>query len=196
MKKLLMLMLALLLTLSCALAETATKTVTIPELHMTMEVPAGAHPMTRSSTLLDYLRAGMDQAFMKDYMETNDTYAVVIPSDVAWEIDVAMAPNEVESFDAMSALELNMVGMTLRSIYANMGFALDRYEVYNAPAHKYLRIFYTVEQEGAAPVEVVQYYTIQNSQAINFRLYLYTEKTDELLAMYQAVVDSAVFAAQ
>lgn len=196
MKKLLALLLSLLLTVGCACAETATKSLTVPELNMSIEIPVDAKAVTRSSSLLDYLRAGLDQAFMQEYMEVNDTYAVVVPADFAWEIDVSMAPNDAETFDDLSALELNMVGMALKSVYAGMGVTLNKYETYSSPAHKYLRIFYTVEQEGVAPTEVVQYYTIQNYQAINFRLYLYSGTDEALMTMYQSVVDSAVYAGE
>ena len=104
-----------------------------------------------------------------------------------------MAPNTIETFNDVNDLMLaSMVGMVGGEL-EKVGAVFDRGEYYLNGSDKYLRLYYHVPGE-AYDTYAVQYYTVQNNQAINFRMFTYGAEADEAqLAELEALMRGVQF---
>ena len=191
-KKLVVLLCALMLLLGSVCAE-GTTIYPMPEMNMTLTAPDSYLVLTRAATDEEYAALGLDGASVRHYMIANDTYMIIMPADMSYEVDVSMAPNTIETFNDVNDLMLSsMVGMVGGEL-EKMGAVFDRGEYYLNGSDKYLRLYYHVPGE-AYDTYAVQYYTVQNNQAINFRMFTYGAEADEAqLAELEALMRGVQF---
>lgn len=191
MKKLLCLVMVLmmLLGMTCARADTLYH---MPEMNMAVNLPDDFVVLTRNTEDAVFTVYGMDKATIVDSMVANDTYMIIFPGDFSYEIDVAMAANTIDSFNAHSKQELMEALPGVMGTLEAQGVTFDNGEFYTNGRDHYLRLFYHVPSE--IPTYAVQYYTVQHYQAINFRLFTYAaEATAEQLAEYERVMENVIF---
>ena len=191
MKKLLCLILALVMLCGCVCAQ-ADQLCYMPQMNMAVNLPDEYLALTMGTDEDVFAAYGMDKAAIVDFMVANDTYLIILPKDFTYEIDVVMAANTIDSFNAHTEKELLETLPEVTKALESMGVVFDRGEFYTNGRDHYLRLFYHVP--GEVPTYAVQYYTVQHYQAINFRLFTYgVEATAEQLAAYETVMENVIF---
>ncbi len=191
--KLMALVLALMLCISNACAGIMVTNVSVPELGVDLYIPPYLSILTRDVAADNPALAllGMDQAAVKDYLTANQLYVDAFPSDVAYELTVAGEPNDVSNFRDYGSVLLDEVRKQMPEIYAGIGMTVTATDTYSNDAADYVKIYYIDDNSGA---NVVQYYTIVDHMAVNFRLFSYGGAvTPEQETIIKMVVDNAVF---
>ncbi|MBR6571243.1 MAG: hypothetical protein IKK75_12405 [Clostridia bacterium] len=191
-------LLAVLLVLMLGMSTVASAGIMMPNVYvedikLSLYVPPYLTILTRDQmddSLLAVL--GMDRAAAVDYMVANQLYVDAFPSDVSYELTVAMQPLPgLGSFrdygDAMLELLCDQVVVE----YEKIGMTVTATDIYKNDEADFVKIYYNDPSSGA---RVVQYYTVVNDQAVHFRLFNYsgaiTEADETIL---KSVVDNADF---
>lgn len=191
--KLMTLVLALMLCISNACAGIMVTNVSVPELKVNLYIPPYLNILTRDVAANDPALAtiGMDAATVKEYLTANALYVDAFPYDVSYELTVAGEPNDVSSFREYGSALIEEVCKQLPEIYAGIGMTVTSTETYSNDAADFIKLYYI---DGTSGAKVVQYYTIVNNMAVNFRMFSYTgEVTADLESIIKMVVDNAVF---
>ena len=187
MKKLTAIFLALMLLagVCCAAAETIHH---VPVMNMHLALPEEFLLFTPDTSEEAYAAYGMTKSGIVEFMEANDTYAIILPSDFAYEIDVSMAANTIETFNDVDDDTLISMIDAIGAELETMGVVYDSGKFFHNGQDKYLVLFYHVPGE-AYDTYAVQYYTVQNNQAYNFRLFTYgVQATAEQLAALENIM--------
>ena len=191
-------LLAVLLVLMLGMSTVASAGIMMPNVYvedikLSLYVPPYLTILTRDQmddSLLAVL--GTDKAAAVDYMVANQLYVDAFPSDVSYELTVAMQPLPgLGSFrdygDAMLELLCDQVVVE----YEKIGMTVTATDIYKNEEADFVKIYYDDPSTGAS---VVQYYTVVNDQAVHFRLFNYsgaiTEADETIL---KSVVDNADF---
>ena len=191
--KLMALVMAMLLCVSGACAGIMVTNVSVPDLGVDLYIPPYLNILTRDVQDNDPALAavGLDAASVKEYLSNNQLYVDAFPADVAYELTVAGEPNDVSSFRDYGSVLLEAVCEQMFDIYANRNMAVTATATYSNDAADFIKIYYTDGNSGAS---VVQYYTIVDHKAVNFRMFCYTGAvTPEQETIIKMVVDNAVF---
>lgn len=194
MVKILTLVLALMLCMTTASAGIMVTNVSVPELGVDLYIPPYLNILTRDLNGCDDLLAqlGMDRGIALEYLESNQLYVDAFPSDVSYELTVAGEPNDVSSFRDYGDVLLKEVCKQMPEIYAGIGMTVTATDIYKNDGADYVKIYYNDPNSGAC---VLQYYTIVDHQAINFRLFNYAggPVTADQESIIKMVVDNANF---
>ena len=196
MAKILTLILALMLCMTTASAGVMVPNVSVPELGIEVYVPAYLTIATRDMSDGDEVLAllGMDRATVVEYMEANQLYVDAFPSDLSfsYELTVAGEPNDVSGFRVYGDALIEEVCKMMPETYEAIGMTVSATDIYKNDGADYIKIYYTDGTSGAC---VLQYFTIVDHQAINFRIFNYAggAVTAEQESIIKTVVDNTVF---
>ena len=192
--KILTLVLALMLCMSTASAGIMMTNVSVPELGVDLYIPPYLNILTRDMKGADDLLAqlGMDRAIALEYLEGNQLYVDAFPSDISYELTVAGEPNDVSNFRDYGDVLLKEVCKQMPEIYAGIGMTVTATDIYKNDGADYVKIYYNDPSSGAC---VLQYYTIVDHQAINFRIFNYVggPVTADQESIIKMVVDNVNF---
>ena len=194
MVKILTLVLALMLCMTTASAGIMVTNVSVPELGVDLYIPPYLNILTRDLKGCDDLLAqlGMDRGIALEYLESGKLYVDAFPSGFSYELTVAGEPSDYGNFRDYGDALLKEVCKQMPESYAEIGMTVTATDIYKNDGADYVKIYYTDSNSGAC---VLQYYTIVDHQAINFRIYNYIggPVTADQESIIKMVVDNANF---
>ncbi|MBR3872864.1 MAG: hypothetical protein IKJ26_01715 [Clostridia bacterium] len=147
----------------------------LPALGVSVEVPFDYHILTHeteaSSPVWDII--GWEQADMLSFMTKNHLYMDLIEENFDHEITVSMEENDISNFNDFARSELEFIASTFATGFAEYGMQVEDTEIYEQGQAKFIKVLYSVTDNDAITY-VLQYYTVYNYKAINFRLFSYS----------------------
>jgi len=196
MAKFLAVLLTMVLLVSSAGATVLSSNYYIEPLHLSVPVPGDYYVLTRDVAANDPVLAdiGMDQASVLSFMEANQLYLDAIEPNVAYEFTVAMEANTIDNFNNYSDIVLRQVADTIPETFVELGMNVTKTELYKNDEASFIVIYYYGIDEYGDLNHVLQYFTVYDYQAINFRLFSYVgEITEENEQLLREVVDGSDF---
>ena len=185
-----------------AIASDSYDTYEIPELKMTIDVPADWITFTQDidddDPNLDFV--GMDSDTLRTYYTDNDIYLNALHPEVFGEIVVTMTTydgsEDIYDFNRLSDDDfLSMTEEMMDELQTEMGdlATYTGYSTYDHPQAKFAVYEFTQGMSGQT-VYSKQYYTIINGQAINVTLHSYAgEISADMSQILLNSVDSITF---
>lgn len=171
MRKTLILLLTAVLLITMALpALAATYTYEIPELKLTLEIPAEYHVFLRESTSADawLTEYGMTKTELLNIMKSSDIYLDAFAEDATTEIVVTMTDNIVRNMHGLGDAMLTTISEEIVAEYDRMDLKVTEYDLFRREDMTFIRISYHDSECYA-----LQYYTIVDYRALNFMFYSY-----------------------
>lgn len=189
------LVLSFLFVLLLSVSVCAAKTVRLDDLGMSVEIPEGYTALTRNMSPADPTLElfSMDSAQITQLLEENNIYLDLLNEDPYFEFLVTMTPNEVESIDQFKGEALESVEDAMEAQYAAIGVSVEELDSYDAGDTLFFRLLGSSDLNGVE-TQLLQYYTVQNFQAINLTLqYAGPEIPAEYQKLAKEIVDSVSF---
>lgn len=191
MKKYVVIVLIFIMLFSLALPVRATsEKYELPELELSLSVPAEYDVFTRDMKKDDPLLAEYDIS-KDDLLEqfvSGDIYLNAVAPDGDEEIVVTMAENIISEFNGLGDTALMTLASALKDEYVNYGISVSSYDIYHHSQLVFIRIYFNTTDKSAYGL---QYYTIYGNKAMNFTMRSYTgpiSKSQE--NTIQSIVDS------
>lgn len=147
----------------------------LPALGISVEIPSNYHILTRDTESSNPIWGiiGWEQADMLSFMTTNHLYMDLIDENFDHEITVSMEENDISNFNDFARSGLEFISSTFTTGFAEYGMQVEDTEIYEQGQAKFIKVLYSVTDNGAITY-VLQYYTVYNYKAINFRLFSYS----------------------
>lgn len=173
MKKLFALVLVLAMACGMCAAAAGETLIQMPELKMTMTVPDDYVVINAGTNDNVFTVLGLDKETVLAAMKAQDTYAIIMPGNFNYEMNIVMSANDIRSFNDITDEQLIMkIIPAMDGVFENMGCQTEKQDLYTG-ANKYIRTWYTYTRENKT-AHIMQYYTIENNMGIVFRMYAYT----------------------
>ena len=189
------LVLSFLFVILLTLGVHAAGTYHLDELGMRIDVPMGYTVVMRNMDPRDPALEmfNMDSAEITDMMKENNIYLDLLNENPAFEFTVTMQPSEVESIDQLDGTAMKSLEEAMAEQYEASGFSTDTLERYTAGQTTFVRALCSGLQDGFE-TQILQYYTIHDSQAVTLTLrYEGEEIPEDYQKLEKELIDSVRF---
>ena len=167
----------------------------LKDLELSCSVPENLNVITRETSASDpvYSILGLNKADMDTLMKESSIYLDAIPNDYSHEVVVTMAEVQLTDMYYLSDTLIEGLAKELDKMYESIGFTVTDYEIYNNSQEKFIKIYHNHMQNNSL-IYSLQYYTINNSHAINYTLHSYDKKiNNDYEIELKNIVDSIRF---
>ncbi len=167
----------------------------LDDLGMSVDIPMGYNVISRNMAADDPALAlfDMDSAEITQLLKEGNIYLDVLNEDSAFEFLVTMTPNTVKNLDQFDEESLAALEDTMKEQYEAMGITVKEVDRRTVGQNTFFRLHGTNSDSGFE-MQVLQYYTLHNFQAINLTLhYEGTEIPENYQAFAEDVLASVRF---
>ena len=175
---------------STASATLVSSTYKIPALDLSLEIPSNYYIITRetetSSSVWDIV--GLTQSDMLAFMNTNHLYMDLIDKNYDHEITVSMEENSLSNFKELHRSGLEFLASAFVSSFPEYGMTVSRTAIYEQEQANFIKIYYSIPNDNNI-THVLQYYTVYDYKAINFRLFSFS---GEITSIHETIMQSLI----
>lgn len=168
----------------------------LAEVGISIELPEDYITITRETPADDpaYEAFIWDKETMDALFEQQESYLNSSSLDYSKEISVTMAPMPlIKDFSWLNEANLETLAASFAPVLEEMGGTYLRSELYQHSQAKFIKIYAEATLDGSS-YDVLKYYTVYDSKAININFFSYVEDLGEEEEMLiKAVVDSVRF---
>ena len=145
----------------------------LPELDLSLAIPAGYDVFTRDMDRNDPLfnKYGISGDSFEEYLTSANIYLNAIAPDGSGEVVVTMSENAIIDFGAFDDTVLMEIAAALEEEYVNYGTSVSSCDIYHHSQLTFIRICFSASDQS---VHGLQYYTIYDNKAMNFTIRSYT----------------------
>lgn len=184
------------LTVFCRGVAQAAVRYELEEVGISIELPEDYTTITRDTPADDpaYEAYIWDKETMDALFEQQDSYLNSSSLDYSKEISVTMIPMPIiKDFSWLNEANLETIAASFPDALEEMGGTYLRSELYQHSQVKFIKIYAEVTLNGDS-YDMLKYYTVYDSKAININFFSYVEALDEEdEVLIRSVVDSARF---
>ena len=184
-----------LLSATVVVFASSSNTYSIDELDMSIDIPSEYVVFTRNISDDDPNLSvyGISKNALLEMMESKNIYLNAWDNTVGFEIIVTMIQSSLSNFKDLSDSTLNFLASSISPSYADLGIALEKYEIFRHDQTKFIKL-YISQPNGTGTAYGLQYYTVYNNMAINVTIQSYTGRIDsEKESILKSIVNTVYF---